>query len=221
MGRKTELLLLVVVLVLLLLSLLPFSSLSLNQDFCIADLAAIYTPAGYPCKPPAFVTANDFYYDGLAGSFGPPIKPSNVALGSATVAEFPGVNGLAISAARMDIAAGGAVPLHSHPGGTELVYVLEGSLVSGFVSATLNKVYAKTLRKGDLMVLPQGQLHFQYSVGNTTAVIISTFNSANPGAQVMDYALFANDLPAEVVSKVTNLDELQVVKLKALFGGSG
>ncbi|CAN6371787.1 unnamed protein product [Urochloa humidicola] len=221
MAMKAELLLLAVILVLLLLSLLPFSSLSLqNQDFCIADLAAVDTPAGYPCKPPRFVTADDFYYGGL-GTSGPPVQPSNVALGSATVAEFPGVNGLAISAARMDIAPGGAVPLHSHPGGTELVYVLEGSLVSGFISATHNKVYEKTLSKGDLMVLPPGQLHFQYAIGNASAVTISSFNSANPGVQVMDYALFANDLPVDVVSKVTNLDETQVTKLKALFGGSG
>ncbi|CAL4949565.1 unnamed protein product [Urochloa decumbens] len=202
-----------------LLSLLPSSPLALNQDFCIADLSATDTPAGYPCKPPASVTAYDFFYSGL-GTSGPPLI-SKIALGSATVAKFPGVNGLAISTARMDMAPGGAAPLHSHPGGSELLYVLEGSIVSSFVSATLNKVYTKTLHKGDLMVLPQGQLHFQYNHGNDSAVTLSSFNSANPGLQVLDYALFANDIPAEIVSKVTNLDELQVIKLKALFGGSG
>ena len=65
------------------------------------------------------------------------------------------------------------------------------------------------------MVLPQGQLHFQYSHGNTTAVTLSSFSSDNPGLQILDFALFANDLPTEVVNKVTNLDELQIVKLKA------
>ena len=184
---------------LLLLSLVPFSSHALNQDFCIADLTADDTPAGYPCRPPPDVTADDFYYSGL-GSSGPPLKPSKIALVSATVTNFPGVNGLAISAARMDVAPGGVAPIHSHPGGSELLYVLEGSVVSGFISATRNKVYTKTLRKGDLMVLPQGQLHFQYCPGNTSAVTISTFNNANPGVQVLDYALFANDLPTEVVT---------------------
>ncbi|CAO2038844.1 unnamed protein product [Urochloa humidicola] len=80
-----------------LLSLLPSSPLALNQDFCIADLSATDTPAGYPCKPPASVTADDFFYSGL-GTSGPPLI-SKIALGSATVAKFPGVNGLAISAA--------------------------------------------------------------------------------------------------------------------------
>ena len=43
---------------------LPFSSLALTQDFCVADLACPDTPAGYPCKPG--VGAGDFYYHGLA-----------------------------------------------------------------------------------------------------------------------------------------------------------
>ena len=71
------------------------------------------------------------------------------------------------------------------------------------------------------MVLPRGQLHFQYSHGNATAVTLSSFSSDNPGLQILDFALFANDLPTEVVNKVTTLDELQVIKLKALFGGRG
>jgi len=82
-------------------------------------------------------------------------------------------------------------------------------------------VYTKTLYAGDLMVLPRGQLHFQYSHGNATAVTLSSFSSDNPGLQILDFALFANDLPTEVVNKVTTLDELQVIKLKALFGGRG
>ncbi|CAO2206949.1 unnamed protein product [Urochloa humidicola] len=205
---------------LLLLTLLPFSSLALNQDFCIADIPRGDTPAGYPCKPQADVTADDFYYRGLA-STGPPIPPFNVGLSSAFAARFPGVNGLGISAARADMAPGGVVPLHWHPLATELLFVLDGSMACGFISATLNKVYTKTLHKGDLMVLPQGQLHFQYNLGNTTAVALSSYSSSSPGIQILDFALFANNLPSEILSKVTVLDELQVRKLKALFGGSG
>jgi quercetin dioxygenase-like cupin family protein len=197
---------------------LPFSSLAVYQDFCIADLSAAATPGGYPCKPPKDVTADDFHYGGLATP-GTALKPFKISLGSAVVTTFPGLNGLGISAARMVMVPGGVAPLHSHPGGTELIFVIEGSVVCGFISATLNRVYTKTLYAGDLMVLPQGQLHFQYSHGNTTAVTLSSFSSDNPGLQILDFALFANDLPTEVANKVTNLDELQIVKLKAaLFG---
>lgn len=214
---KAELLLLALVSTL---TVLPFSSLAVYQDFCVADLSAAATPGGYPCKPPKDVTADDFHYGGL-GSPGTALKPFKISLGSAVVTTFPGLNGLGISAARMVMVPGGATPLHSHPGGTELIFVVEGSIVSGFISAALNRVYTKTLHAGDLMVLPRGQLHFQYSHGNETAVTLSSFSSDNPGLQILDFALFANDLPTEVVSKTTTLDELQIIKLKALFGGRG
>jgi len=213
-------LLLLVLVAPLMISLLPFSSLALNQDFCIADLARGDTPAGYPCKPQTGVTADDFYYRGL-NTTGPTINPFNIGLSSAFVTRFPGVNGLGISAARVDFAPGGVVPLHSHPGGTELLFVIEGAISAGFISSLTNQVYVKTLYKGDLMVFPQGLLHFQYNLGNDTAVALSSYSSANPGLMILDFALFANNLPSDVVSKVTVLDELEVRKLKALFGGSG
>ncbi|KAF8769470.1 hypothetical protein HU200_006502 [Digitaria exilis] len=71
--------------------------------------------AGYPCKLQAGVTADDFYYRGL-NTTGPTIDPFSIRLSSAFVTRFPGVNGLDISAARVDFAPGGVVPLHSHPG---------------------------------------------------------------------------------------------------------
>ncbi|XP_066326912.1 germin-like protein 8-14 [Miscanthus floridulus] len=213
-------LLLLVLVTPLMISLLRSSSLALNQDFCIADLARGDTPAGYPCKPQNGVTADDFYYRGL-NTTGPTINPFNIGLSSAFVTRFPGVNGLGISAARVDFAPGGIVPLHSHPGGTELLFVIEGAISAGFISSLTNQVYVKTLYKGDLMVFPQGLLHFQYNLGDDTAVALSSYSSANPGLMILDFALFANNLPSDVVSKVTVLDELEVRKLKALFGGSG
>lgn len=93
---------------------LPFSSLAVYQDFCIADLSAAATPGGYPCKPPKDVTADDFHYGGLATP-GTALKPFKISLGSAVVTTFPGLNGLGISAARMVMVPGGVAPLHSHP----------------------------------------------------------------------------------------------------------
>jgi hypothetical protein len=43
------------------LSVLPIASLAMTQDFCVADLTMRETPVGYPCKPPASVTADDFH----------------------------------------------------------------------------------------------------------------------------------------------------------------
>jgi len=44
----------------------PIASVAMTQDFCVADLKMRETPVGYPCKPPASVTADDFHNSGLA-----------------------------------------------------------------------------------------------------------------------------------------------------------
>ncbi|XBI98523.1 germin-like protein 8-14 [Triticum urartu] len=197
---------------------LPFSALALTQDFCVADLACPDTPAGYPCKKG--VGPGDFYYHGLAtaGNTNNLIK---AAVTPAFVGQFPGVNGLGISAARLDIAVGGVVPLHTHPAASELLFVTEGTILAGFISSSSNTVYTKTLYKGDIMVFPQGLLHYQYNGGSSPAVALVAFSGPNPGLQITDYALFANNLPSAVVETVTFLDDAQVKKLKSVLGGTG
>ncbi|KAM0917878.1 hypothetical protein ACQ4PT_009290 [Festuca glaucescens] len=197
---------------------LPFSALALTQDFCVADLSRGDTPAGYPCK--ARVGAGDFYYHGLAAA-GNTTNLIKAAVTPAFVGQFPGVNGLGISAARLDIAVGGVVPLHTHPAASELLFVTQGTILAGFISSSSNTVYTKTLYKGDVMVFPQGLLHYQYNGGGSPAVALVAFGGPNPGLQITDFALFANNLPSAVVEKVTFLDDAQVKKLKSVLGGSG
>jgi quercetin dioxygenase-like cupin family protein len=200
-----------------LLLLLPFSSLALTQDFCAANLGLPDTPSGYPCKPKPLVTANDFYTNALAQS-GPVFSPFNTGLATANVKQVPGLNGLGISATRVDILPGGVVPLHTHPEASEIIYVVEGNISVGFVSAETNVAYTKTLKKGDLFVFPQGLVHYQINVGGTTAVAINAYSNANPGLQLITYVLFASILPADVVSKVTYISEAEVRNEKAKFG---
>ncbi|KAK4432823.1 Auxin-binding protein ABP19a [Sesamum alatum] len=199
--------------------LLAAASEGLVQDFCVADLSLPPGPAGYPCKKPASVTEDDFFYHGLAT----PGSTKNIIGAGVTTAfdaQLPGVNGLGVSIARADLAVGGVVPLHSHPAATELVLVIEGMLTVGFISSFENKVYMKTLNKGDIMVLPQGLLHFAINSGNTTAQVFASFSSQNPGLQITAFALFMNDFPTELVAKTTFLDAEQIKKLKGLLGGT-
>ena len=78
--------------------------------------------------------------------------------------------------------------------------------------------YTKTVRRKDeLIVFPQGLLQIQVNT-DTTAVAFSTYISANPGLQIIDYTLFANLLPEDVVTKVTFICEAEVRRLKAFFG---
>ncbi|KAK1607586.1 hypothetical protein QYE76_031259 [Lolium multiflorum] len=196
---------------------LPFSAVALTQDFCVANLSRSDTPAGYPCK--ALVSADDFYYNGLADA-GNTNNIFKATFTPATVSQFPGVNGLGISAARVDIGVGGVVPLHTHPAATELIFVTQGTIVAAFISSDSNTVYTKTLYKGDIMVFPQGLFHYQYNIGASPAVLLVAFSGPNPGLQITVLALFANNLPSNIVQKVSFLDDAQVQKYKSMFNGT-
>ncbi|MED6112822.1 Auxin-binding protein ABP19a [Stylosanthes scabra] len=113
-------------------------------DFCVADYTAPNGPAGYSCKSPAKVTVDDFVYSGL-GKVGNTSNIIKAAVTPAFDAQFAGVNGLGISVARLDFEPDGVVPLHTHPGASEVIVVVQGTLCAGFVSSE-NKVYIKTLR---------------------------------------------------------------------------
>ncbi|GMI92665.1 ARABIDOPSIS THALIANA GERMIN 3, germin 3, GERMIN-LIKE PROTEIN 3 [Hibiscus trionum] len=199
------------------LSFLFFSSNAL--DFCVGDLNAPQGPAGYSCKKTEEVTVNDFIFSGLraAGNTSNLVK---LAVTPASSTQFPGVNGLGISVARIDLDVGGRGLMHTRPDATEVVVVIQGTLCAGFISST-NKVYIKTLEEGDVMAFPQGLMHFVINVGETQALAFSSYSSASPGVYFMDYAWFANDLPTNILHEITFLDPDQIKKLKALLGGTG
>lgn len=52
----------------------------------------------------------------------------------ATVREWPGLNAQFIVYARLDFNVGGAVPLYTHPRATETLFVVKGTIYTGFVS---------------------------------------------------------------------------------------
>lgn len=202
----------------LLLCLVTFSATNATvQDFCVADLNLPDGPAGYSCKKK--VTENDFAHSGL-GAVGNTSNIIKAAVTPAFAAQFPGLNGLGISMARLDLAPGGVIPLHTHPGANEVLVVIDGTICAGFISSGSNTVYIKTLSKGDIMVFPQGLLHYQLNVGEGGALAYVSFSSQNPGLQILDFALFANDLPTDLVTATTFLDKAQVKKLKGVLGGT-
>lgn len=145
--------------------LLSSSSQASVLDFCVADYGAPNNPSGYSCKSPSKVTVDDFVFHGLgvAGNTSNIIK---AAVTPAFDAQFGGLNGLGISLARLDLAKDGVIPMHTHPGASEALVVIEGSICAGFIASD-NSVFIKNLNKGDSMVFPQGLLHFQINAGKS------------------------------------------------------
>ncbi|CAM6051859.1 unnamed protein product [Sphagnum compactum] len=183
-----------------------------EQDFCVADPNNPTIVNGLVCKNPALVKASDFVFHGLATP-GNTNDPLGSSVTPAAAAQFPGINTLGISMARLDFAKGGLVPPHTHPRATEIIFVVEGSLFVGFVS-TNGTLFATTLQKGDVFVFPRGLLHFELNVWDGTATAIAALNSQNPGTQIQAVALFNSGISEVVLEKAFGLGEKAVQKIE-------
>ncbi|KAL9403157.1 hypothetical protein Peur_000129 [Populus x canadensis] len=189
------------------------------QDFCVADPTSSARVNGLACLDSKMVQANHFSFSGLHI----PGNTSN-ALGSAVTPVFlgkiPGLNTLGISMARIDYAPWGLIPPHSHPRATEILTVLEGRLLVGFVTSNPdNRLITKVLEKGDVFVFPIGLFHFQRNVGLGSAFSISSLSSQNPGVLLVANTLFGStpSIPNDILAKAFQVDKSVVEKLQAQF----
>ncbi|WMV12286.1 hypothetical protein MTR67_005671 [Solanum verrucosum] len=166
------------------------------QDFCVAvnDSKSAVFVNGKFCKDPKDVTADDFFR--------------------------PGRNSLA----RIDFAPYGLNPPHTHPRGTEVLAVLEGTLYVGFVLSNpgpnmKNELFTKILHPGDVFIFPIGLIHFQFNVGKTKAVAFAGLSSQNPGVITIANAVFGSDPPIndDVLAKAFQVDKKVVDYLQSQF----
>eukprot|EP00262_Sarcandra_glabra_P001915 TRINITY_DN12094_c0_g1_i2.p1 TRINITY_DN12094_c0_g1~~TRINITY_DN12094_c0_g1_i2.p1 ORF type:complete len:236 (-),score=37.86 TRINITY_DN12094_c0_g1_i2:155-820(-) len=189
------------------------------QDFCVAVKDPDVFVNGFICKDPKDVKADDFFLWGLdiPGDTSNRVG-SNVT--QANVVQIAGLNTLGVSMARIDFAPYGLNPPHTHPRATEMLLVLEGTLYVGFVTSnTDNKLFTKTLQKGDVFVFPEGLIHFQLNAGQDNAIAITAFGSQFPGVITIANAVFGSDPPisADVLAKAFQLDKKVVDDLQAKF----
>lgn len=178
------------------------------QDFCIPNKGSA------TCKNSSAATVEDFVFPGIKfpGKFsetGLAAKPVNVNV-------FPGLNTLGLSFVRADFDIDGINVPHLHPRATEIAFVLEGSVYSGFID-TENRIFAKVIEKGEVMVFPRGLLHFQMNVGNTTATILGSFDSQNPGLLRIPNAVFGSGIQVKLLEKAFGLNAKEIAKLKRKF----
>ncbi|XP_057860373.2 germin-like protein 5-1 [Cryptomeria japonica] len=192
------------------------------QDYCLADTksSAIFIN-GLPCLSPNETSAKHF----TTSALGSPANTSGSIYGfggTLTNAQMlPGINTLGISIARADLEVGGQVPLHTRPRATEIVYILQGKLVAGFVNSS-NKLFSHTVKAGDVFVFPKGTLHFVHNIGGTHASLIAAFNSQNGGVAVTPMITLAANpgIPPEVLSKAFQISSKDVKKIRKGLGGN-
>ncbi|CAI9303820.1 unnamed protein product [Lactuca saligna] len=189
------------------------------QDFCVADQNSTVFVNGLVCKEARLVQADDFFYRGLQ-LMGNTSNAVGSAVTPVTVAELPGLNTLGISMARIDFAPQGINPPHTHPRATEILTVMEGRILVGFVTSNPeNRLITKLLQKGDVFVFPQGLIHFQKNVGNGYAVAIAALSSQNPGVITIANAVFGSnpDIAADILSKAFQVDVNVVYQIQSMF----
>jgi quercetin dioxygenase-like cupin family protein len=189
---------------------------------------------GFPCKPEVNVTADDFFFGGLAKAADVYTgNPTGSAATAADVGALPGLNTLGVSMARTDYAPwGGVSPPHAHPRATEVLFVAEGTLEVGFVVTTTTgttasaaaaaanrRLLTRTVSRGEVFVFPRGLVHFQRSVGAAPAVAVSAFDSQLPGTQAAAAALFgaAPAVPTDVLARAFRTDAGVVETVKSKF----
>ncbi|KAL2244603.1 putative germin-like protein 2-1 [Sesamum indicum] len=188
------------------------------QDFCVADFnAAAVRVNGFACLDPKQVTPDHFLFRGL-NIPGNTSNPLGSFINRPTVLEIPGLNTLGISTVRVDYRPGGVVPPHRHPRASEILTVLEGTVLVGFVTSDPeNRLISKVLQKGDVFVFPLGLVHFQQNVGQGNAVTIAFLSSQNPGVIAIANAVFGSDpaINADVLAKAFQVDKSIINKLQA------
>ncbi|KAK8634006.1 hypothetical protein V6N13_014835 [Hibiscus sabdariffa] len=154
----------------------------------------------------------------LASAFDPsPLQDFCVAINDPTDA---GLNTLGISLVRIDYAPYGENPPHTHPRGTEILVVVQGTLYVGFVTSNPeNRLITKILYPGDVFVFPIGLIHFQYNLGNTPAVAFAGLSSQNAGVITIANAVFGSNPPInlDVLTKAFQLDKNVVTHLQSIF----
>jgi oxalate decarboxylase/phosphoglucose isomerase-like protein (cupin superfamily) len=78
--------------------------------------------------------------------------------------------------------------MHIHPDASELLIMIKGQIIAGFITPT--KLIVKTLNSGDVMVFPKGLMHFGVNTGVGKASAYAAYSSSNPSMQLVDVLLF-------------------------------
>ncbi|KAG7575943.1 Cupin 1 [Arabidopsis thaliana x Arabidopsis arenosa] len=188
------------------------------QDYCVAtnETKGAFVNGRF-CKDPKLVTSNDFFASGL----NIPGNTSNRLGSFVNPANIPGYNTLGVAIARIDFAPGGQIPPHIHPRASEVLLVIKGKLLVGFVSSNEYNytLFSKILYPGDVFVFPIGLVQYHANIGKTNAIAIGAVGSQNPGFISVGDAVFGSrpSIDPKILAKAFALDINTVRYLRKVF----
>ena len=118
----------------------------LISTFAIVKMATAGDPDilfDFIAPPNVTVDGNFFTFTGMRSLVGAG-TPTAFKVLKATLAEFLALYGQSVSIAVLEFPAGIPNPLHTHPRSAELLFLVDGTLLVGFVDTT-NKLFTQTL----------------------------------------------------------------------------
>ncbi|OAE23163.1 hypothetical protein AXG93_1953s1230 [Marchantia polymorpha subsp. ruderalis] len=137
----------------------------------------------------SLITGDFFTFTGLRNFSA---APNTFGSKKVTQVEFPALTGLGVGVTLLEYKPNTLNPPHTHPRGSELIFVMAGHLDVGLIDSA-NKLYAAHLHEGDLFVFPQGLVHFQINMSKEKSVLaISAFGSSNAGTISMPRNIFGS-----------------------------
>ncbi|KAK7407303.1 hypothetical protein VNO78_09105 [Psophocarpus tetragonolobus] len=190
------------------------------QDYCVADNKNEFFINGVPCINPDKASSSNFVTSALS-KVGNTSNQFGFSVTATNTLNLPGLNTLGLILVRVDIAANGIVPPHSHPRASEVTTCLKGLLLVGFVD-TSNRVFTQNLKPGESFVFPKGLVHFLFNRDSREpALALSGLNSQNPGAQIASLATFATTppIPDEILKKAFQITAREVEIIRRNLGG--
>lgn len=193
------------------------SSIVLLASLVLAAWAALVT-AGDPDIITDFVApaVNGTFFT-FTGFRNLPTQPAAAALKvtKATLSEFAALEGQSVSLAYLEFPPGAINPPHTHPRGSELLYLVYGKLEVTVVD-TKNVAYTQILETGDMFVFPKGLVHLQYNRNHKEmAYAVSAFGSANAGTFSVPNSVFATGIDDVILAKAFKTDVDTIEKIKA------
>ncbi|KAH8928163.1 RmlC-like cupin [Atractiella rhizophila] len=118
----------------------------------------------------------------------------------ASAGNFPAAIGTGMSAAFFALGPCSTISPHHHPRATEFLYLIAGgpmrfgiNFEAGGPYSDGNAVRYEYVQPGQAIMLPQGSMHYGAVLGCDPTVVVSMFNSEDPGFQLENTALFSFD----------------------------
>ncbi|KAL2650523.1 hypothetical protein R1flu_018651 [Riccia fluitans] len=127
------------------------------------------------------------------------------------------LSGLGVSNALLVYPPGSVNVPHTHPRGTETLFIIEGTLEVGLIDTTapVPVLFTQTLQKDDIFVLPRGLVHFQINKSQKTVRAYASFSSTNPGLVSLPRTLFGVNVDIDVLTKSFQVPPYMIKALSA------